>query len=143
MPRWRKEKGLEPLANLLLTFSETAPEKLAEPFVDVEKEVETVEDALAGARDIIAEIIADDAAIRETIRKIAWSDGTIVSTVRKGAEDQRKVFGNYYEYDEPLKRIVPHRTLALNRGEKEDVLRIGVAYPEERIIGGMERDINS
>jgi len=74
-----KEKGLEPLANLLLAYSETPVEKLAEPFVNVEKEVETIEDALAGAQDIIAEVIADDAAIRETIRKIAWSDGSIVS----------------------------------------------------------------
>ena len=65
-----KEKGLEPLANLLVEFSETAPEELASHFINVEKEVETIEDALAGARDIIAENIADDAAIRETIRKI-------------------------------------------------------------------------
>lgn len=136
-----KEKGLEPLANELVTFSDRTPEELAQPFVDVEKEVATIEDALAGARDIIAENIADDAAIREAIRKLAWSDGSIVSAVRKGAEDERKVFGNYYEYDEPLKRIVPHRTLALNRGEKENVLRVGISFPEERIIGGMEREL--
>lgn len=136
-----KEKGLEPLANELVTFSDRTPEELAQPFVDAEKEVATIEDALAGARDIIAENIADDAAIREAIRKLAWSDGSIVSAVRKGAEDERKVFGNYYEYDEPLKRIVPHRTLALNRGEKENVLRVGLSFPEERIIGGMEREL--
>ncbi|MBO1911319.1 RNA-binding transcriptional accessory protein, partial [Microvirga sp. 3-52] len=95
----------------------------------------------AGARDIIAENIADDAAIRESIRKIAWLDASIVSSVRKDADDQRKVFGNYYEYDEPLKRIVPHRTLALNRGEKEGVLRLSVSFPEERIIGVMAREL--
>lgn len=136
-----KEKGLEPLANLLLELSDTAPENLAESFVSEEFEVKSIEDALSGARDIIAENFADDAAIRETIRKLAWSDGSIVSTIRKGAEDKRKVFGNYYEYKEPLKRIVPHRTLAINRGEKEDVLRVGIEFPEERIIGGMERDL--
>ena len=136
-----KEKGLEPLATSLEAFSDRTPEELAQPFIDEEKEVKSIEDALAGARDIIAENIADDAAIRETIRKLAWSDGSIVSTVRKGAEDERKVFGNYYDYDEPLKRIVPHRTLALNRGEKENVLRVGIRFPEERVISGMEREL--
>ena len=96
---------------------------------------------LAGARDIVAEQFADDAAIRENIRKLAWSDGMIVSAVRKGAEDKRNVFENYYEYEEPLKKIVPHRVLALNRGEKEDVLRVGISFPTERIIGGLEREL--
>ncbi len=136
-----KEKGLEPLALLLMEFSNETTEDLAKAFVDVEKEVATIEDALAGARDIIAENVADDASIREAIRKIVWSSGSIVSAVRKGAEDNKKVFGNYYEYDEPLKTIVPHRTLALNRGEKEDVLRIGMAFPDERIIGLIEREV--
>lgn len=136
-----KEKGLEPLATLLLEFSEKAPEELAVPFVNSEAEVETIEDALAGARDIIAEMFADDASIRESIRKLAWAQGSITSSLKKGAEDEKKVFGNYYEYDEPLKRIVPHRTLALNRGEKEDVLRVGITFPEERIIGGMGREL--
>ena len=136
-----KEKGLDALANLLLKLSDVAPEELAQPFVNEELEVITIEDALAGARDIVAENFADDASIRETIRKLAWSDGSIVSTIRKGAEDKRKVFGNYYEYNEPLKRIVPHRTLAINRGEKEDVLRVGIAFPEERIVGEMERNL--
>lgn len=136
-----KERGLDPLASFLLELSDEDPEEFAKPFVNEELEVTTVEDALAGARDIIAEGFADDAAIRESIRKIAWSDGAIVTTIRKGAEDQRKVFGNYYDYNEPLKKIVPHRTLAINRGEKEDVLRVAIAFPEERIIGGMERDL--
>ena len=75
------------------------------------------------------------------IRKLAWSDGSIVSAIRKGAEDERSVYGNYYEYEEPLKKIVPHRVLALNRGEKEDVLRVGVSFPVERIIGRLEREL--
>ncbi|WP_438313257.1 Tex family protein [Sporosarcina sp. FA9] len=136
-----KEKGLEPLAISLLEFSQETPETLAEAYVNEELEINSTEDALAGARDIIAEIFADDAAIRGSIRKLAWADGFIVSNLKKGAVDDKKVFGNYYEYEEPLKRIVPHRTLALNRGEKEDVLRVGINFPEERIISGMEREL--
>lgn len=136
-----KEKGLEPLAKLLLEFPSETPEQMAAPFIHEDLGVPTIEEALAGARDILAEIFADDAAIRETIRKITWADGSIVSIIRKGADDEKKVFGNYYEYEEPLKRIVPHRTLAINRGEKEEVLRVSISYPEERIIGGMEREL--
>lgn len=136
-----KEKGLDPLAVLLMTFSDGQPTELAKPFVDSEKEVETVEDALLGAQDIIAENIADDAAIREAIRKLTWSDGSIVSAVRKDAEDPKSVFGNYYAYDEPLKKIVPHRVLALNRGEKEKVLRVSILLPEERIITLIEKEV--
>lgn len=136
-----KEKGLEPLAQKLLTFETSSLEELAGPFVNDEKEVLTIEDALAGARDIVAENIADDAAIRDMIRKITWSTGKITATVRKDAEDEKKVFGIYYEYEELLKSIVPHRTLALNRGEKEKVLRVGITFPEEQIIGNIERSI--
>ncbi|WP_156450437.1 Tex family protein [Sporosarcina sp. HYO08] len=133
------ESGLEPLANALLAFTKTPVEELAQSFIDEEKNVNTVEEALAGARDIIAERLADDAAIRDHIRKLAWSRGTIVSAVRKNAEDERKVYGNYYEYEEPLKKIVPHRVLALNRGEKEEVLRVSIIFPVEQIIGELER----
>lgn len=135
------ESGLEPLAKRIMEFSGSSLEDLAGPFLNEENGVNTVEEALAGARDIVAEQFADDAAIRENIRKIAWSDGMIVSVVRKGAEDKRDVFENYYEYEEPLKKIVPHRVLALNRGEKEDVLRVGISFPSERIIGGLEREL--
>ncbi|KAA0948409.1 RNA-binding transcriptional accessory protein [Sporosarcina sp. ANT_H38] len=137
------ESGLEPLAKKLMEFIGISPEDLATPFLSEEGGVNTVEDALAGARDIVAEQFADDAAIRENIRKLAWSDGMIVSVVRKGAEDKRDVFGNYYDYEEPLKKIVPHRVLALNRGEKEDVLRVGISFPNERIIGVLERELIS
>ena len=136
-----KEKGLEALATALLTYPTTSLEALAHPFIDEEKEVSTAEEALAGARDIIAENIADDAALRETVRKAAWASGKITSALRKNAEDEKNVFENYYEYEEPLKKIVPHRTLALNRGEKEKVLRVGIAFPEEQIIGNMERTL--
>lgn len=136
-----KEKDLEALATALLKFPTASLEELATPFVNEEKEVLSVEEALAGARDIIAENIADDAALRETVRKATWSSGKITSALRKNAEDEKNVFEIYYEYEEPLKKIVPHRTLALNRGEKEKVLRIGIAFPEEQIIGNMERTL--
>ena len=135
------ESGLEPLAKSLMEFSGESPEQLANPFVNEESGINSVEDALAGARDIMAEQFADDAGIRENIRKLAWSDGMIVSAIRKGAEDKRNVFENYYEYEEPLKKIVPHRVLALNRGEKEDVLRVGISFPVDRISGGLEREL--
>lgn len=135
------ESGLEPLANQLLEFSASEPDEIAKPFINEEFGVNTVEDALAGARDIVAERLADDATIRENIRKLAWNNGLIVSAVRKGAEDERNVFGNYYEYEEPLKKIVPHRVLALNRGEKEEVLRVGISFPVVQIIGGLEREL--
>ncbi len=135
------ESGLEPLANELLKLSSAVPEEFAKPFINEEATIHSVEDAIAGARDIIAERFADDAALREDIRKKTWADGTIVSAIRKGAEDERSVYGNYYEYEEPLKKIVPHRVLALNRGEKEEILRVGVSFPMERIIGGLERQL--
>lgn len=100
-----------------------------------------MEEALAGARDIIAERVADDAAIREKVRNRAWAGGTIVSAVRKEAVDERNVYENYYEYEEPLKKIVPHRVLALNRGEKEEVLRVAISFPAEQILVDLERQV--
>lgn len=136
-----KEKGLEPLAIELLKFTSTAIAEIAKPYVNEEKEVATVEEAVMGAQDIIAEQVADDATIRDMVRKEAQRAAKIVSTLRKDAKDEKEVFGMYYEYEEPVSKMVPHRTLALNRGEKEKVLRISVAFPEERIIGQIERTI--
>ncbi|MBD7983949.1 RNA-binding transcriptional accessory protein [Sporosarcina sp. Sa2YVA2] len=135
------ESGLEQLADQLVLFKSDEPTVLAEPFINEEKNVSSIEEALAGARDIIAERIADDAALRELVRKLAWSDGQMASTLRKGAEDERAVYEMYYAYEEPLKKVVPHRVLALNRGEKEDVLRVGVIFPAERIVSGIEREV--
>ncbi len=136
-----KEKGLEPLATELLKFTSTTIAEIAKPYVNEEKEVATVEEAVMGAQDIIAEQVADDATIRDMVRKEAQRAAKIVSTLRKDAKDEKEVFGMYYEYEEPVSKMVPHRTLALNRGEKEKVLRISVAFPEERIIGQIERTI--
>ncbi|WP_430286115.1 Tex family protein [Sporosarcina gallistercoris] len=135
------ERGLNGLADKLLQFTNEAVESMAKEFINEEKEVNTTEDALAGAQDIIAERIADDAALREKIRKISWSRGALVSSKRKDAEDEKSIYEMYYEYEEPLSKVVPHRVLALNRGEKEDVLRVTVGFPTDRIIGDLERSV--
>ncbi|WNS75942.1 Tex family protein [Bacillus sp. DTU_2020_1000418_1_SI_GHA_SEK_038] len=122
-----KEKGLEPFAEWMLTFSLTqSPENKAKEFLSEEKEVNSVEEAIAGAKDIIAEWVSDDADSRKWIREQTARTGTIESTVKDESKDEKKVFEMYYEYEEPISKIVPHRTLALNRGEKEEILRISV-----------------
>ncbi len=133
------ESGLEPLADQMMQQQSAAIEKAAEAFLNPEKEVHTIEEALEGAKFIIAERVSEDATMRERIRKIAWSSGRLTASLKKGAEDERNVFENYYDYEEPLNKIVPHRVLAINRGEKEDVLRVGVGFPVDRIIGDLER----
>lgn len=133
-----KEKGLEPLANLLLTFPKESVEKLATDYLNEELEVLTIEDALQGARDILAEQFADDAKIREQIRNISRADGKVISSVKKAELDEKNIFEMYYEYEEPVKKIVPHRTLALNRGEKEDVLKVSIQVPIEKVTSVMK-----
>lgn len=128
-----KEKGLEPLADLLLAFSHDTLEQLAIKFVDHDQ-VANAEDALAGARDILAERFADDAAIREKIRTYSLKDGVLVTSVKNTKIDEKNVFEMYYEYEEPVNRIVPHRILAINRGEKEDVLKVSIHVPVDRVL---------
>ncbi|MBA9029239.1 Tex family protein [Peribacillus huizhouensis] len=135
-----KEKGLEPLAIWLLEFpvSKSIEEKAGE-FLSEELDVPTIEDAINGAKDIIAEIIADDAEYRKKIRADVFKTGTFVSTVKDEEKDEKKIFEMYYEYSEPVHKIVPHRVLALNRGEKEDVLRISIVPNTEAIIAYLEK----
>ncbi len=124
-----RERGLEPLAAILLAQDEsTDPETAAAPFVDVEKEVADVAAALAGAADIIAEDVSDDADLRRGLRQILARAGQLTSV----AVDKEKssVYENYYDYREPLSKVAGHRVLALNRGEKEEYLRVGVELPE-------------
>lgn len=89
---------------------------------------------MAGARDILAERFADDAAIREKIRAYSWKDGLLVTSVKNAEADDKNVFEMYYEYEEPVNRIVPHRILAVNRGEKEEVLKVAINVPVERVL---------
>lgn len=133
-----KEKGLEPLATLIMTFPKESVAILAEDFLNEELEVLSVDDALLGARDILAEQFADDAKIREQIRNITRTDGKIVASVKKAELDEKNVFEMYYEYEEPVKKIVPHRILALNRGEKEDILKVALQVPMEKITNVMK-----
>ena len=119
-----KEKGLEPLAAYLMEFKKEDIHAFASTFVSEEKGVSTSDEALAGARDILAEQFADDAGIRDQLRKLSWREGKIESKVKDAAEDEKQIFEMYYEYEEQVNRIVPHRILAMNRGEKEDVLKI-------------------
>ncbi|MFJ8260025.1 Tex family protein [Peribacillus asahii] len=137
-----KEKGLEPLADWLLAcHSNPAVEEKAVEFLSEEKEVRSVEEAISGARDIIAEQISDDAELRKWIRSSIFKTGKIVSTVKNEEKDEKKIFEMYYEYEEPVQKIVPHRVLALNRGEKEDVLRISVHPVTDSIIQYIERNV--
>lgn len=126
-----KDKGLEPLADLLMTFGKTPLQELSISFIN--DKVENAEEAIQGASDILAERFADDAAIREKIRKISWQKGKIQATVKNAELDEKAVFEMYYEYEEPINKIVPHRVLAINRGEKEDVLKVSVQVPVESI----------
>jgi protein Tex len=134
-----KEKGLEPLAEWLLTFPMTPIEDKAKEFLSDEKEVLTVEDAIAGAKDIIAEMISDDAESRKWIRNETFKSGKVESTVKDADKDEKKVYEMYYEYEEPVNKIVPHRILALNRGEKEDILRVSVKMNNDIILSYLAR----
>lgn len=135
-----KERGLEPFAEWMLTFPKSVSvENEAKKYIDEAKEVLTVEDAINGAKDIIAEMIADDASLRQWIRTSTFTNGVIVSIVKDKEKDEKGIYENYYEYDEPLQKIVPHRVLALNRGEKEEVLRISIKIDQERIVSYIEK----
>lgn len=129
-----KEKGLQPLADWLLTFSKEDALKKAEEFVSEEAGIATAEEAIQGAQDILAELFADDADIREKVRYMTRKDGKISTAAKKNHGDEKQVFEMYYEYEEAIQKIVPHRILAINRGEKEDVLKVSVNPPVDRII---------
>jgi uncharacterized protein len=137
-----KEKGLEPLAEWIMNFP-TAGNVLnkAKEFISEEHEVHTAEEALEGSGDIIAEWVSDDATIRQWIRETTFRKGVIVSEVKDEEKDEKKVYEMYYAYEEPINKIVPHRILALNRGEKENVIRVTVKPPVAGIIGSMQRKI--
>ncbi|MBQ5649398.1 MAG: RNA-binding transcriptional accessory protein, partial [Clostridia bacterium] len=125
-----KEKGLEPLALLILEQDiKTSPAKEAEAYIDAEKGVETVEDALAGASDIIAEIISDDAELRRRLRYVCRMNGKLTS---KKTEEDAGVYENYADYSEPIARMAGHRILAVNRGEREDKLKISIDFERTR-----------
>ena len=125
-----KEKGLEPLADFIMAQNKGAdPNSEAAKYVDAEKGVETVEDALAGASDIIAENISDDAELRKMLRSYFLKNGIIVS--KAADENAESVYENYYDFSEPVAKTANHRILALDRGEKEDFLKVSIAAPDD------------
>lgn len=135
-----KEKGLEPLASIILLQETTEkPTEFAKPYVDPEKGVKTVKEALQGALDIIAEIISDNADYRKAIRDLTFQLGKINSVAKK--PDVKTVYDNYYQYEEEVKKIAGHRVLAVNRGEAEKVLTVKVAAPVELICDYLTRHV--
>jgi uncharacterized protein len=130
-----KEKGLEPLAEWLLANQASDPADEAAKYVDAEKEVPNANDALAGARDIIAERVADDAALRGRVRRVYEEEATVVSKVMYGKDTDPEAakFRDYFEWSEPFKNIPSHRMLAIRRGEKESFLIMRIEVPLERV----------
>lgn len=136
-----KEKGLEPLAQEIVSFPRKfSLETATTPFINQELGVPDSETAIAGAKDILAEMFAEDPEIRSTLRERALKQSTI-ETSRKngGAEDEKGVYALYYDFQEPIKKMVPHRTLAVNRGEREEVLRVHVRFPSDAFIDQIKR----
>ncbi|NLC95207.1 MAG: RNA-binding transcriptional accessory protein [Bacilli bacterium] len=128
-------KGLEPLANTLLSF----PKEIdclheAQKYINSELGVNDVNEALQGAMDIIAEMVSDDADIRKYVKDVIFNEGVIQTKVKDETLDERRVYEMYYDYQEPINRIVSHRILAINRGENEKVLRVSIVEPKEKIL---------
>lgn len=135
-----KEKGLEPLANILkLQMTDKTMEEEAAAFISEEKEVKTAKDALAGAMDIVAESISDEADYRIHIRKTTMKSGLLVSSAKK--PEEATVYEMYYEYQEPVSKVAGHRILAINRGEKEKILTVKIEAPEEEILRYLEKQV--
>ena len=133
-----KEKGLEPLASMIFDQGEIDPEAEAAAFIDAEKGVESVEDALAGARDIIAEWASEDQRGREKIRSLFWDKGMMRSKVISGKEEEGIKYKDYYEWEEPVAKAPSHRILAIRRGEAEGFLILRILPPEEEALALLE-----
>ena len=135
-----KEKGLEPLAAVIMLQKSMEPlEKIAEAYISQEKSVVSASEAVAGARDIIAESISDNADYRSWIRKITMNKGKVISTAKD--PEAGSVYEMYYEFEEPAEKLAGHRILALNRGEKEKFLTVKVQAPEEEILRYLEKKV--
>ena len=126
-----KERGLEQLALDILNKNISNIDEEVSKYINPEKDVNSVEDAIKGANDIIAEIVSDDAKIRKYIRELALREGVIVT---KNSNEEKSVYDMYYDYSESVKTIAPHRVLAINRGEKEDFLKVKVEINNEKVI---------
>lgn len=131
--------GLEPLSKLIFSFSDIDIYKEAEKYLS--SKVLTVDDAITGAKYIIAEIVSDNAKYRKEIRRLTYRDGTIISKIKKNANDEGKVYEMYYDFSERVNRIKPHRVLALNRGENEKVLSVSIDINKDTIISYLNKEI--
>ncbi|MEK5210287.1 Tex family protein [Bacillus sp. FSL R5-0603] len=138
-----KSKGLEPLAEYILTLpQDDRLAATADQYISEEKEVFTREEAIEGAKHIIAEQISDEPTFRKWIRQETFKRGTIKSAAGKSADtDEKNVYEMYYEYEEPIAKVVPHRVLAMNRGEKEDILKVAIEPPADHIKAYLEKQI--
>ncbi|MCY8513991.1 Tex family protein [Bacillus atrophaeus] len=138
-----KSKGLEPLAEYILTLpKDDHIAEIADQYISEEKEVLSREDAIEGAKHIIAEQLSDEPSFRKWIRQETFKKGTLKSTAGKSADaDEKNVYEMYYEYEEPIPKVVPHRVLAVNRGEKEDILKVSIEPPADVIKAYLEKQI--
>lgn len=135
-----KEKGLEGLSTIIWMQMVNHPiEEEAKQYLNEEKEVLTVEDAIAGAKDILAEVISDDAGYRTWIRDLTWKEGILTSDAKD--KEAQTVYEMYYEFREPVAKMAGYRTLAVNRGEKEKILTVKIEAPEEKIIKYLEKQV--
>ena len=133
-----REKGLQPLADLLLEQNKVDLETAAEAYIDAEKGVNSIEEALAGARDIIAETISENAEVRTRIRELFIEKGTFQSKVAEGKEEEGIKYKDYFDWTEPVKSAPSHRILAMRRGEKEEILWLDIKPEEEEAIAILE-----
>ena len=139
-----KEKGLEPLADAIFAqpLKMDAPEVLAQAYIDPEKGVETIEDALAGASDILAERISDDAEVRKSLRTLMNRRGTAQSAAAKDEEDEKTaVYRQYFEFSQPISRLQSHQVLALNRGEREGALKVSLSVDRDEALQCIRRGV--
>ena len=138
-----KEKGLAPLSEALINQdNKVSIEEIAKKFIDPEKGVETVEDAIAGAKDIIAENISDNPTYRKEIKRYCYRDGVIATEVNeKDEKEDKATYQMYFDFNEKVNRIPSHRILAINRAEKENAIKLKIQKPEENIIDFIERDV--
>jgi len=136
-----KEKGLEPLAKLVWEQSVTDVSDEIPKYFNEEHDVKTEADVLNGVNDIIAEWISDHAQFREEIRRLTWQEGELQTSLKNEELDEAKTYAIYYEFSQAVRQLVSHRVLAINRGEKEDVLRVTIIAPEEKILIYLEKEI--
>ncbi|QHZ48515.1 Tex family protein [Bacillus sp. NSP9.1] len=137
-----KSKGLEPLADFISALPQNKNILAeAQKYINEEKEVFSAEEALEGAKNILAERISDEPEFRRWIRRETFKRGTLKSAAKDAEADEKKIYEMYYEYEEPIQKIVPHRVLAVNRGEKEDILKVSVEPPLDRILDYLEKQI--